>query len=80
MANTRLPPPGLPPMSIPPPGMRPPMNALPGMLPPGMLRLMPPHPQFLQNGPHRPGTFMFPPGTNQNQFPVSISISVYLPF
>ncbi|XP_072381677.1 uncharacterized protein [Diabrotica undecimpunctata] len=68
LPNTRLPPPGLPPMNIPPPGLRP-LNHIP-ILPPGILRPMPPHPQFMQNGPPRPPGFMYPPGANQNQYPI----------
>ncbi|XP_057670129.1 protein PAT1 homolog 1 [Diorhabda carinulata] len=67
LPNTRLPPPGLPPMGIPPPGLRPPLNAHPAMLPPGMLRMIPPHPQFMQNGLHRPPGFLYPP---HNQYPI----------
>lgn len=76
--NARIPPPGLHPMNIPPPGMRhlpPPINhhhPPPGVLPPGYMRMMPPHPQFLQaNGHIRPPGFLYPPPGNQNQFPVS---------
>lgn len=84
--NTRIPPPGLHPMNmnIPPPGMRhlpPPLNhhhPPPGVLPPGYLRMMPPHPQFIQaNGPIRPPGFMYPTTNNQNQYPVSFSYRYY---
>ncbi|KAJ8956123.1 hypothetical protein NQ318_016578 [Aromia moschata] len=41
------------------------------MLPPGLLRMMPPHSQFMANGPQRPPGFMYPPGTNPSQFPIN---------
>ncbi|KAJ8981860.1 hypothetical protein NQ317_008207 [Molorchus minor] len=70
--NTRLPPPGLQPMGIPPPGMRPMpphMNHHHHPMLPSLMRMMPPHPHFMANGPQRPPGFMYPPGAGQNQFP-----------
>lgn len=75
--NARIPPPGLHAMNIHPAGMRhlPPLNhhhPPTNVLPPGYMRMMPPHPQFLQSNGHiRSPGFMYPPAGSQNQFPVS---------
>ncbi|KAJ8916062.1 hypothetical protein NQ315_010930 [Exocentrus adspersus] len=74
MLQHNIPPPGMSPMNIPPPGLRhmpPQMNPHHPMLPPGLLRMVPPHPQFMQaNGPPRMPNFMYP-RPNPGQFPVN---------
>lgn len=70
--NTRLPPPGLPPINIPPPPLRhlpPPLNAHHPLMP-AAFRMIPPHPQLIPpNGTSRPPGFMYPMVNHPFNFP-----------